>query len=106
MKPTLYMMRGGDRAERTRQARDICKRVGAVRISREDLRDMLWGGGPAMSMEYIVKYAANIMSQELLHKGTSVVIDDANDDRRNEVIWHALASLEGAAFEVVEVGDE
>lgn len=104
MTSKLIITRGLPGSGKTTWAKDYCAAAstGAVRVNRDDLRAMLFGGGyiPNYINEQRVTDVQHATIRQFLQAGWTVIVDDTNLVLKHAKALSRLAFEEGAEFEV------
>lgn len=101
MTTTLTITRGLPGSGKTTWAK---QQVGAVRVNRDELRLMLFGGWQQTQDtpdgEQIVTSAQFGAARDLLERDTSVIIDDTNLNRSVVIRWWTMARIMPVKLEI------
>ncbi len=97
----LYVTRGLPGSGKTTWAKSL---EGAVRVNRDDLRQMLFGAEGVLpwDQEELVTHAQQSAVRAALKQDRTVIVDDTNLRTKYVRVWEQLAAEENAAFEVVD----
>jgi len=99
----IHVLRGLPASGKTTFARKFCKKTGAKRINKDDLRAMLDDGKYSLENETLVLKARNFLAAVILHEGFDVVIDDTNLNPRHLEGLQELAEEVGAELLVMDM---
>lgn len=98
----LIMMRGLPSSGKSTKAKELVE-VGAVRVNRDLLREMLdFSEYSPANENYVVEVEKEIVCRSLNAK-LSVVVDDCNLNPSNEEMWYGIAKQYNAKFEIMDV---
>jgi len=97
-KPKLIMLKGLPASGKSTYAKELVKE-GVYRVNRDSIREMLNFG--AFRDEHMVVDIEKFVVRGYLGQGRSVVVDDCNLNPANIDMWHEVARLYAAEFEVV-----
>lgn len=102
----LIMLSGLPASGKSTRAKEIVDQGGWVRVNRDLLRTMLhfdkWSG----PNEGLTVGAEKFMVEGFLKAGKNVVVDDANLNPNNKIMWMNIAKECGASFEHQFIGQE
>jgi predicted kinase len=96
---TIYVMRGLPGSGKSTRARNIVEKTGAVRVCRDDLREMFYGQENSnikafkadKKLENIITSLTTLVVRESLSKGLHVVIDECNLNKKSVDNWINIA---------------
>lgn len=75
-------------------------RTDAIRVNKDDLRQMLHAGKWSKENEKVVLKTRDLLVELYLAEGMTVIVDDTNLDPKHETDLRAMAEVCGAEFEI------
>lgn len=102
----LIITVGLPRSGKTTWAKEFLKKSGnAIRINRDDIRQMLHNGKWSPRNEEMTMKIQKAMVEAGLKAGKVVVVDDTNLGDYHRARWSGIAKEQGATFEVKKMDD-
>ena len=93
------MLKGLQGSGKSFWAKEQVKRGGFIRISKDDIRENLFGGWSQKREKDVIKIR-NTLIREGLAQGRSVIVDDTNLNPKHEKVLRELAEECGVKFEI------